>query len=37
VRLGEAPSFGRPVILYDRGCIGAERYLQLAKEVIANG
>lgn len=37
VRLSEAPSFGRPVILYDRGCAGAESYLKLAKEVIANG
>jgi chromosome partitioning protein len=37
VRLSEAPSFGRPVILYDRGCVGAESYLKLAKEVITNG
>lgn len=37
VRLSEAPSFGRPVILYDRTCVGAESYQKLAKEVIANG
>jgi chromosome partitioning protein len=37
VRLSEAPSFGRPVILYDRACAGAESYQKLAKEVIANG
>jgi chromosome partitioning protein len=37
VRLSEAPSFGRPVILYDRHCVGAESYQKLAKEVIANG
>jgi len=36
VRLSEAPSFGRPVMLYDRGCAGAASYEKLAKEVIAN-
>jgi chromosome partitioning protein len=35
VRLGEAPSFGKPVILYDIQCKGAVSYLQLAGEVIA--
>jgi chromosome partitioning protein len=34
VRLAEAPSYGKPVILYDRHCKGAESYLELAKEVI---
>ena len=34
VRLSEAPSHGRPVILYDIRCPGAEGYLQLAREVI---
>jgi chromosome partitioning protein len=34
VRLSEAPSHGRPVILYDIRCSGAEGYLQLAREVI---
>ena len=36
VRLGEAPSHGVPVILYDPKCIGAEAYTDLAKEMIAN-
>ena len=36
VRLAEAPSHGMPVIFYDRSSKGAESYLQLAKEVIAN-
>ncbi len=36
VRLGEAPSFGRPVLLYDRSCAGAASYEKLAKEVMAN-
>lgn len=34
VRLSEAPSHGKPVILYDIRCAGAEGYLQLAREVI---
>ena len=34
VRLSEAPSHGKPVILYDIRCQGAEGYLQLAREVI---
>lgn len=37
VRLSEAPSHGRPVILYDAKAKGAEVYLELAKEVIING
>lgn len=36
VRLAEAPSHGMPVIFYDIGSRGAESYMQLAKEVIAN-
>ena len=36
VRLAEAPSFGKPIILYDIHSKGAEGYRQLAKEVIAN-
>ncbi|OGS33436.1 MAG: sporulation initiation inhibitor Soj [Elusimicrobia bacterium RIFOXYC2_FULL_34_12] len=35
VRLAEAPSFGKPVILYDKHSRGAEEYLNLAKEIIA--
>jgi chromosome partitioning protein len=37
VRLGEAPSFGRPVIHHDPHCAGAEAYFELAKEVAARG
>jgi chromosome partitioning protein len=36
VRLAEAPSHGMPVIFYDIHSKGAESYIQLAKEVIAN-
>jgi chromosome partitioning protein len=37
VRLGEAPSFGRPVIHHDPYCAGSEAYFALAKEVAARG
>lgn len=37
IRLGEAPSHGQPIILYDPKSRGAEVYLDLAKEVIDNG
>ncbi len=37
VRLGEAPSFGRPVIHHDPDCAGSEAYFELAKEVAARG
>lgn len=37
VRLGEAPSYGKPVVIYDPKCRGAEVYRDLAKEVAANG
>jgi chromosome partitioning protein len=37
VRLSEAPSHGKPVILYDIHSKGAESYLSLAKEVLTNG
>ncbi|HLH08877.1 MAG TPA: ParA family protein, partial [Terriglobales bacterium] len=36
VRIAEAPSHGMPVIFYDIHSKGAESYIQLAKEVIAN-
>jgi chromosome partitioning protein len=36
VRLAEAPSFGKPIIFYDVRSRGAESYIQLAKEVLAN-
>jgi chromosome partitioning protein len=35
VRLAEAPSFGKPIVLYDILSAGAQSYLALAKEVIA--
>ncbi|MCX7862362.1 MAG: AAA family ATPase [Bacteroidales bacterium] len=34
VKLGEAPSYGKPVILYDANCHGAISYLNLAREVL---
>jgi chromosome partitioning protein len=34
VRLAEAPSYGKPIILYDIRSRGAESYLQLAKEIL---
>ncbi|MCP2671712.1 ParA family protein [Maricaulaceae bacterium EIL42A08] len=34
VRVSEAPSFGRPVILYDIECAGSQAYLGLAREVV---
>ena len=37
VRVGEAPSFGKPVIHYDPHCAGADAYFEFAKEVAARG
>ncbi len=37
VRIGEAPSFGKPVILHDPHCAGADAYFEFAKEVAARG
>ncbi len=34
VRVSEAPSYGKPVLLYDLKCSGAQSYLKLASEVI---
>jgi chromosome partitioning protein len=34
VRLAEAPSFGKPIILYDIRSRGAENYINLAKEIL---
>ncbi len=34
VRLGEAPSFGKPIVLYDATSSGAQSYIQLAKEIL---
>lgn len=37
IRLSEAPSHGLPIIVYDAKSRGAEVYVDLAKEVVANG
>jgi chromosome partitioning protein len=37
VRIAEAPSFGKPIVLYDILSVGAKSYLSLAREVIARG
>ncbi len=37
VRLAEAPSYGKPIILYDIRSRGAESYIKLAKEIISHG
>jgi chromosome partitioning protein len=34
VRLSEAPSFGKPAILYDHKCSGSEAYIRLAQELL---
>jgi chromosome partitioning protein len=34
IRLGEAPSFGKPILLYDAASIGAQSYIHLANEII---
>lgn len=36
VRLGEAPSFGKPILLYDATSVGAASYFDLAKEIMNN-
>jgi chromosome partitioning protein len=36
VRLAEAPSYGKPILLYDVRSRGAESYIKLAKEILAN-
>ena len=34
VRLSEAPSYGKPVLLYDALCVGSKNYLELANEIV---
>lgn len=34
VRVSEAPSFGKPAILYDYNCSGSQAYIKLAREII---
>ena len=36
VRVSEAPSHGKPVLIYDTRCVGSQAYISLAKEVILN-
>ncbi len=36
VRLSEAPSFGKPVMLYDIRCTGSESYMALAREILGS-
>ena len=36
VRISEAPSHGKPVLIYDTTCVGSKAYIELAKEVIFN-
>ncbi|WP_420479097.1 ParA family protein [Brevundimonas sp. FT23028] len=35
VRVAEAPSFGKPALIYDLKCAGSQAYLKLAREVVA--
>jgi chromosome partitioning protein len=37
VRLSEAPSFGKPALLYDANSVGAKDYMALIEEIIKNG
>ncbi|HDY75655.1 MAG TPA: ParA family protein [Candidatus Marinimicrobia bacterium] len=37
VRLGEAPSFGKPVLLYDANSVGARDYMDLVEEILDSG
>ena len=34
VRIAEAPSHGKPVLIYDHGCAGAQAYIRLAAEIL---
>jgi chromosome partitioning protein len=36
IRLAEAPSYGKPILMYDPRSRGAESYTKLAKEILAN-
>ena len=36
IRLAEAPSHGKPILMYDPRSRGAESYIKLAKEIIEN-
>lgn len=34
IRLTEAPSFGQPIVLYDKNSLGAEKYAELSREIL---
>ena len=34
IRLTEAPSFGKPIVLYDANSLGAQKYAELSKEIL---
>ena len=34
IRVSEAPSHGKPVLLYDVNCLGSQAYMELAKEIL---
>ena len=36
IRLSEAPSFGKPILLYDATSTGAQSYFDLAREILQN-
>ena len=36
IRLAEAPSYGKPILMYDPRSRGAESYIKLAKEILEN-
>src|SRR5438046_6933102 len=37
VRIAEAPSHGKPVLIYDHGCAGSQAYIRFAAEILRRG
>lgn len=37
IRLSEAPSYGKPIVIYDKDNIGAKKYEELTKEILGSG
>jgi chromosome partitioning protein len=37
IKISEAPSHGKPILLYDHSCVGSEAYVNLAAEVLKKG
>ena len=37
IKISEAPSHGKPILLYDHACVGSEAYVNLAAEVLKRG